>query len=666
LPPGPLDAITDVAGVRVGHTTLIRGDNVRTGVTVILPPGDNLFRDKVPGAVYVGNAFGKLMGSTQVEELGEIETPIALTSTLNVPRVADAILDYILALPGNEQVRSVNPLVAETNDGYLNDIRGRHVGREEVLQAIRTARGGPVEEGAVGAGTGTVAFGWKGGIGTASRKAGTYTVGVLVQTNFGGTLQINGAPAGRARGPNSGNGSCVMVVATDAPVDARNLRRMAARTLLGMARTGSSGANGSGDYGIAFSTARHPGKLLTNDEMSPLFLAVIEATQEAIYNSLLRAVTMTGNGHIVEALPIDRIAYFPPPDGNGGWRTKIEAAAALDRAFEYVKTSTRNGGLLVAHHGWLIYERYFGRGHRDALPNTASCGKSFTSVAAGILIAEHADLFPDGLDQKVYRAPYLPPEALPAPDPRAAQITLGQLLSMTAGVPGNNPAYVRGRQIQLAAPGPDGWQAMQDHVAAGHKLWCDPGEGYSYATSSIHLASMIVRHVSGMELEQFVRNRIAEPLGWGRFGWGYTERGLKHTPGGGGIALRATDMLRFGYLLLHEGRWGARQIVPREFVRACGRITRFNPHFPESLTFVVNEDGHVENVPRDAFWKEGSGGHCIYVVPSLDLVIWKLGGRDEQYPAEQRISGRETWKPGPDTPGAAAARTLQLVVEAVR
>src|SRR5436190_5516957 len=310
LPRGPLDAITDVAGVQVGHTTLMRGDDVRTGVTVILPHGGNLFRDKVPGAIFVGNAFGKLAGSTQVEELGEIETPIALTSTLNVPRVADAIIEYMLALPGNEQVRSINPLVGETNDGYLNDIRGRHVGHAEVVQAIKSARGGPVEEGAVGAGTGTVAFGFKGGIGTASRKAGAYTVGVLVQTNFGGSLAMNGAPVGRElrqRGPNSGDGSCIMLVATDAPVDARNLRRMAARTIFGLARTGSSGSNGSGDYGIAFSTARNPAKLLTNDECSPLFLAVIEATEEAIYNSLLKAATVTSNGRTVETLPIDRL-----------------------------------------------------------------------------------------------------------------------------------------------------------------------------------------------------------------------------------------------------------------------------------------------------------------------------------------------------------------------
>ncbi len=307
---GPLDAITDVAGVRVGHTTVVRGDNVRTGVTVILPHAGNLFREKLPGAVFIGNAFGKLAGSTQVQELGEIESPIALTSTLNVPRVADGLLDYLLALPGNEQVRSINPLVGETNDSYLNDIRARVVGRAEVMHAIESAHGGAVEEGAVGAGTGTVAFGYKGGIGTASRKAGAYMVGALVQTNFGGSLQIGGAPVGRelaAGGPNSGDGSCMMIVATDAPVDARNLHRMAARAIFGLARTGSSGANGSGDFVIAFSTQRAPAKLLSNDEVSPLFLAVIEATEEAILNSLLQATTTTGNGHTVQALPMDKV-----------------------------------------------------------------------------------------------------------------------------------------------------------------------------------------------------------------------------------------------------------------------------------------------------------------------------------------------------------------------
>ena len=347
LQPGALNAITDVGGVAIGHTTLIRGDNVRTGVTAILPHNGNLFREKVPGAVFIGNAFGKLAGSTQVNELGEIETPIMLTSTLNVPRVADALIDYMLGLPGNEDVQSINPLVGETNDGYLNDIQGRHVGREEVFAAIKNARGGPVEEGVVGAGTGTVAFGFKGGIGTSSRKLpaslGGYTVGVLVQTNFGGILTINGAPVGRelgryylkeqlsskdfrSKGPtnlslsNSPDGSVIIVIATDAPIDHRNLQRLAARSMMGLARTGAAGSNGSGDYAIAFSTApelrirtaadnrgsKSNVILLSNDGMSPIFLAVIEATEEAIYNSLFRATTTTGRGHTVDALPIDR------------------------------------------------------------------------------------------------------------------------------------------------------------------------------------------------------------------------------------------------------------------------------------------------------------------------------------------------------------------------
>jgi D-aminopeptidase len=310
LPTGPLNAITDVAGVRVGHTTLIRGEKTRTGVTAILPHSGNVFREKVPGAVFVGNAFGKLAGSTQVEELGEIETPILLTSTLNVPRVADALLDYMLRLPGNESVVSINPLVGETNDGYLIDIRARPVGPEDVFHAIESAHGGAVEEGAVGAGTGTVAFSYKGGIGTSSRRAGPYTVGVLVQSNFGGDLMIAGVPVGREliqSGKSSADGSIIMVVATDAPVDARLLRRMAARTIWGLARTGSTGSNGSGDYAIAFSTVRDHRPVVANDDMSPLFQAVIEATEEAIYNSLFKAVTTTGNGHTVQSLPVERV-----------------------------------------------------------------------------------------------------------------------------------------------------------------------------------------------------------------------------------------------------------------------------------------------------------------------------------------------------------------------
>lgn len=330
LPPGPLNAITDVDGVRVGHQTLIRGEDVRTGVTAILPHGGNLYQEKVPAAIYVGNGFGKLMGSTQVNELGELETPILLTNTLNVPKVADALIEYMLSLPGNEDVQSINPVVAETNDGYLNDIRGRHVSREDVFAALRKASGGPVEEGAVGAGTGTRAFGFKGGIGTSSRRLpaslGGYTVGVLVQTNFGGVLTINGAPVGRelgryylkeAVGEHTADGSIIIVVATDAPLAHRNLYRLAKRAMLGLARTGSPSTNGSGDYVIAFSTAKEnrirPGqrersmKTLDNRAMSPLFEAVVEATEEAIYNSLFRATTMRGrDGHVVEALPLER------------------------------------------------------------------------------------------------------------------------------------------------------------------------------------------------------------------------------------------------------------------------------------------------------------------------------------------------------------------------
>jgi D-aminopeptidase len=308
LEPGPLSAITDVAGVRVGHATLIRGDNIRTGVTAILPHGGNLFREKVPGAIWVFNAFGKIIGSTQVNELGEIETPILLTSTLNVFRVADALVDYMLALPGNEQVRSINPLVAETNDGTLSDIRSRPVGREEVFAAIRSAHGGPVEEGAVGAGTGTIAFGFKGGIGTSSRRAAGATVGVLAQTNFGGDLRINGVPVGRelrrGKPAPAGGGSIIIVVATDAPLGPQGLRRLAARTALALGRVGSLGAHGSGDYAIAFSTARG-GAEPPAAALSSLFAAVVEATEEAIVNSLFRAHTMTGNGQTVPALPIE-------------------------------------------------------------------------------------------------------------------------------------------------------------------------------------------------------------------------------------------------------------------------------------------------------------------------------------------------------------------------
>lgn len=347
LPTGPLNAITDVPGVRVGHTTIVRGENVRTGVTAVVPHGGNLFQEKVPAAVFVGNGFGKLAGSTQVNELGEIETPVLLTSTLSVPKTADFLIDHMLALPGNENVRSINPLVAETNDGGLNDIRGRHISRDDVFNALKNAKGGPVDEGSIGAGTGTVAFGWKGGIGTSSRKLpaslGGYTLGVLVQSNFGGVLSIDGVPVGvelgkyylrDAMGENhpvgetptpllrkegtaehSADGSIIIVIATDAPLDHRQLKRLASRSMSGLARTGSSMTNGSGDYAIAFSTANRINAsdakrniaVLGNDEMSPLFQAVIEATEEAILNSLFKATTVTGNGRTVEALPLDKV-----------------------------------------------------------------------------------------------------------------------------------------------------------------------------------------------------------------------------------------------------------------------------------------------------------------------------------------------------------------------
>ncbi len=330
MEPGALDSITDVAGVRVGQVTLVSGDDVRTGVTAILPHGGNLFQEKVPGAVSVGNAFGKLAGSTQVRELGTIETPIVLTNTLAVGTAVDAVVRWTLEQPGNEQVRSVNPLVGETNDGELNDIRGGHVTRDTVIDAIRAARTGPVAEGAVGAGTGTIAFGWKGGIGTASRRvpmqADTWTVGVLVQTNFGGRLTMGGVPVWRELSPDerearverpSADGSCMIVVATDAPLDARDLERLASRAIHAMARTGSTYSNGSGDFAIAFST--HPSlrvragevvqmrTILSTDAISPLFEAVLDATEEAIYNSLLQASDTTGNGRTVRAIPLEEL-----------------------------------------------------------------------------------------------------------------------------------------------------------------------------------------------------------------------------------------------------------------------------------------------------------------------------------------------------------------------
>jgi CubicO group peptidase (beta-lactamase class C family) len=390
---------------------------------------------------------------------------------------------------------------------------------------------------------------------------------------------------------------------------------------------------------------------------------------------------------------------FPPPDGQGGWRAvnradDVRHVAGIDRAklddtFEYIKGSSKNGGLLVVRHGWLVYERYFGLGHREATPNLASCGKSVTSIAVGHLLGSRPELFPQGLEQKVFTPDYLPSDAFPLTDPRKADIKLGQLLAMTACVRGNNPVYVRGTPARIDPAGPDGWQAGLDAVALGRKdavdgttrtttstLWCEPGGGYSYATSSIHLAGMVLQHVTGQDLHEYVDEHLARPLGWRRWGFGYRGPGrLERMTGGGGIALRATDMLRFGYLLLHEGRWGDRQLVPADYVRHASRRSPYNPHYPYSLQFTVNTGGEIPELPRDAFWKLGSGGHALYVVPSLDLVVWKLGGRDDQYsPANTRMephpdaprtsAGRENWKLTLD-PDTAARRTLELIVAAV-
>ncbi len=330
FPTGPLNAITDVEGVRVGHRTLIQGESVRTGVTAILPHGGNLFQSKVPSAVYVGNGFGKAAGFLQIQELGNLETPIVLTNTLSVGTAIEAVVAWTLEQPGNENVRSVNAVVGETNDGYLNDIRGRHVTAEDIRAAIAAAKSGPVEEGSIGAGTGTIAFDWKGGIGTSSRRLpenlGGYTVGALVQSNFGGILTIDGVPVGERLGRYAFQkelakreaGSCMMVLATDAPLSSRNLERLAKRAVLGLARTGSFMSNGSGDFVIAFSTKNfvpyEPKQRtlaveeVSNDAMSPLFLAAVEAVEEAVYNSLLKATTVTGHqGHTGEAIPVERV-----------------------------------------------------------------------------------------------------------------------------------------------------------------------------------------------------------------------------------------------------------------------------------------------------------------------------------------------------------------------
>ncbi len=352
---------------------------------------------------------------------------------------------------------------------------------------------------------------------------------------------------------------------------------------------------------------------------------------------------------------IGRKEYFPLPDSKGGWRIltdnkKIKQVtgidkAKLDQAFDFVRSTTNNGGLLVVRHGWLVYENYFGKGQREATPNLASCTKPFTSISVGILMSERPDLFPDGLDQKVYTSSLMPAEAFPLPDPRMADIKLGQLLSFSAGIRGNNPVYINGNRSTIDQVGPDGWYSMVDEYTLGLKdgimdsvpfttktLWCEPGSGYSYASASIHNASIMLRNVTGMELEDYIDSHLARPLGWSCWGFGYKDQPLvTHTPGAGGIAMRSTDMLRFCYMLLHEGRWDKQQIVPKEYILEATKTSPYNPHFRYSFQFHANSKGDIIGLPKDAYWKGGSGGHCFCVIPSLDLIIWKLGGRDGQY-----------------------------------
>jgi CubicO group peptidase (beta-lactamase class C family) len=372
--------------------------------------------------------------------------------------------------------------------------------------------------------------------------------------------------------------------------------------------------------------------------------------------------------------------YYPPPDWSGGWRTAAPGArlrSQCDRAFECAAAASKHGGLLVVHRGSLVYEKYFGRANREATPNGASSGKAFTSIALGILLEEQPALFPDGLEQKVFTPRYLPPGAFPLSDARKADIKLGQLLTMTSGLLGNNPAMVRGRNVTLEQTGPDGWAAMVDHTAFTTPLWTNPGEGWCYATVSPHLVSVIIRRVTGMELQAWLDQKLAKPLGWGRWGYGYRRAEITHTPGGGGIAIRPTDMLRFLYMLLRGGRWNGRQVVPAAYVRMCSRPSPYNPHRPSyGMNFYNNAEEQVAHAPRDAFWFGGSGGYNFYVVPSLDLAIYRMAGRDEQYNlaltnVEPPPAGlppydgsREAWKPAAQQTDA-TAEILQLVTQAL-
>jgi CubicO group peptidase (beta-lactamase class C family) len=387
--------------------------------------------------------------------------------------------------------------------------------------------------------------------------------------------------------------------------------------------------------------------------------------------------------------------YFPPGDNQGGWRTLNDSAQIrkvvgidvkkLDQTFEYAQWTSQHGGLLVVRHGWLVYERYYGRGNREALPDMASIGKSFTSIACGIMLKEKRDQIPQGLDQKVFTEKYLP-EAFPLTDPLKADIRLGHLLTMTSGMhgEGSNPGFIQGEPSVKLEPVPRSDSSQDQDLGALHEvMWTRPGAGYSYSSRSAHVASMVLRRLTGMELQEYIHEKLARPMGWGS--WGYAtrrgERTLAHTPGGGSCAVRSTDAIRFAYLLLKKGRWDNQQLVPAEYVGLCGRPSPYNPHSPFSLMFEVNADGHVAGAPRDAFFKSGGGGYGIYVVPSLDLVIYKMAGSDRQYdpaltgqPQNYKYDGsRDNWKPadrsqfsdGPIGTDDGVRRVLEMVVASV-
>ncbi len=387
--------------------------------------------------------------------------------------------------------------------------------------------------------------------------------------------------------------------------------------------------------------------------------------------------------------------YFPKPDSTGGWRTLKDASAIrktagldlkkLDQAFEYASRSSQHGGLLVVRHGWLVYERYYGRGNREANPASASVGKAYVSIASGIMLAEKKAAIPEGLDTKVFNAKYLP-EALPLDEPLKAEITLGQLLSMSAGLhgEGTNPGFVDGvPSVKLAAiPRPE-TPLGQDLAALRTPLWTKPGGGYSYASSSPHVASIVLRNLTGMELQDYVDLRLAKPLGWGAWAWAM-RRGdtvLPHAPGGGDIALRSTDHLRFLYAILKKGRWENKQVIPADYIELCGKPSKWNSHAPMSLMFELNADGHVAGAPKDAFFKSGGGGYGVIVIPSLDMVIYKMAGDDSQYdPARTGLKqayaydgSRENWKPalrsqfsdGPIGTDDGVRRVLEMVAAAV-